>query len=41
MVYQGFNIETGDFVAIKRIPLSSVDDDTLCHIQVAKQSLLT
>ena len=34
MVYQAFNVETGDFVALKRIPLSAVDDSALSIIQV-------
>ena len=34
VVYQAFNVETGDFVALKRIPFSAVDDGALSIIQV-------
>ena len=33
-MYQAFNVETGDFVAVKRIPLNAVDDGTFTCIQV-------
>jgi serine/threonine protein kinase len=32
-VYQGFNVETGDFVAVKRFPLTAIDDESLGSIQ--------
>ena len=33
IVYQGFNVETGDFVAVKRFPLTSIDETSLGSIQ--------
>ena len=33
IVYQGFNVETGDFVAVKRFPLTAIDDESLGSIQ--------
>lgn len=35
VVYQAFNVETGDFVAVKRFPLTAIDDDSLGSIQVS------
>jgi hypothetical protein len=38
IVYSAFNVETGDFVAVKRFPLDAIDGDSLSKIQVeAKQ----
>lgn len=34
VVYQAFNVETGDFVAVKRFPLAAIDDESLSSIQV-------
>lgn len=34
VVYQAFNVETGDFVAVKRFPLTAIDDESLSSIQV-------
>lgn len=34
VVYQAFNVETGDFVAVKRFPLTAIDDESLGSIQV-------
>ena len=34
MVYSAFNVKTGDFVAVKRFPLSTIDDECLSKIQV-------
>jgi serine/threonine protein kinase len=33
-VYQAFNVETGDFVAIKRFPITAIDKESLGSIQV-------
>lgn len=33
MVYQGFNVLTGDFVAMKRFPLKAIDDESLSSIE--------
>jgi serine/threonine protein kinase len=33
VVYAAFNVVTGDFVAVKRFPLSNVDDESLSKIQ--------
>jgi serine/threonine protein kinase len=33
IVYAAFNVETGDFVAVKRFPLSTIDDESLSKIQ--------
>ena len=41
VVYQAFNVETGDFVAVKRIPLNAVDDGTFTCIQVNIESIKT
>lgn len=35
MVFQALNVETGDFVAMKRFPLSTVDEESLASIQVS------
>ena len=35
VVYQAFNEKTGDFVAVKRFPLTAIDDDSLGSIQVS------
>jgi serine/threonine protein kinase len=32
-VYAAFNVETGDFVAVKRFPLDAIDDESLNKIQ--------
>jgi hypothetical protein len=34
VVFQALNVETGDFVAVKRFPLSTVDEESLASIQV-------
>lgn len=34
VVYQAFNINTGDFVAVKRIPMVSINDETISQVQV-------
>lgn len=34
IVYQAFNINTGDFVAVKRIPMISINDETVSQVQV-------
>jgi hypothetical protein len=34
IVFQAFNVETGDFVAVKRFPLKAIDDDSLSSIEV-------
>ena len=35
VVFQAFNVETGDFVAVKRFPLTAIDDESLSSIQVS------
>ena len=39
IVYSAFNVETGDFVAVKRFPLDAIDDDSLNKIQVQSRLL--
>ena len=39
IVYSAFNVETGDFVAVKRFPLDAIDDDSLNKIQVESRLL--
>jgi serine/threonine protein kinase len=34
VVFQALNVETGDFVAVKRFPLSTVDEESLASIEV-------
>lgn len=34
VVFQAFNIEIGDFVAVKRFPLKAIDDESLGSIEV-------
>ena len=34
MVFQAFNVRTGDFVAVKRFPLNSIDKESLSSIEV-------
>ena len=34
MVFQAFNVRTGDFVAVKRFPLNSIDKESLNSIEV-------
>jgi serine/threonine protein kinase len=34
VVFQAFNVETGDFVAVKRFPLAAIDDESLTSIEV-------
>ena len=41
IVYQAFNINTGDFVAVKRIPMISINDETVSQVQVRKRILFT
>jgi len=36
VVYQAFNIDTGDFVAMKRFPIKSIDNDQLSSIEVSR-----
>ena len=38
IVYQAFNVETGDFVAVKRFPLTAIDDESLGSIQVSEEN---
>lgn len=38
VVFQAFNVETGDFVAVKRFPLTAIDDESLSSIQVSSFS---
>jgi len=40
VVFQAFNVETGDFVAVKRFPLDAIDDDSLSSIEVANATTL-
>lgn len=40
VVYQAFNVETGDFVAVKRFPLAAIDDESLSSIQVRLDILI-
>lgn len=41
VVYQAFNVETGDFVAVKRFPLAAIDDESLSSIQVRLDIFIT
>ena len=41
VVYQAFNVETGDFVAVKRFPLAAIDDESLSSIQVRSSTFAT
>ena len=41
VVYQAFNVETGDFVAVKRFPLAAIDDESLSSIQVRSTIFVT
>ncbi len=34
IVYQAFNVDTGDFVAVKRHPIKSIDDEALAAVEV-------
>ncbi len=33
-VFQAFNVTTGDFVAVKKFPLSTIDKESLSSIEV-------
>lgn len=34
IVFQALNVQTGDFVAVKRFPLKAIEDDSLSSIEV-------
>ena len=34
VVYQAFNVEMGEFVAVKRFPLDAIDAESLSSIEV-------
>jgi hypothetical protein len=40
VVFQAFNVELGDFNAVKRFPLHAIDDESLSQIEVGAQARL-
>jgi hypothetical protein len=38
VVFQAFNVELGDFNAVKRFPLHAIDDESLSQIEVGAQA---
>ena len=36
-MFQAFNVELGDFNAVKRFPLQAIDDESLQSIEVSNQ----
>ena len=40
VVFQALNVEVGDFVAVKRFPLTAIDAESLASIEVSMNALL-
>ena len=40
IVFQAFNIENGDFVAVKRFPLKAIEDESLGSIEVFHDKII-